>query len=60
MSDAEGVLYLKSQSGISQSKKSFAISPEDFDVTAGHDITKFLRYVNMQSIMVATLPPSNL
>lgn len=43
MSDAEGVLYLKSQSGISQSKKSFAISPEDFDVTAGHDITKFLR-----------------
>ena len=43
MTEAEGELYLKSQSGISPSKKSFAISPEDFDVTAGHDITKFLR-----------------
>jgi hypothetical protein len=43
MSDAEGELYLKSQSGISSPKKSFAIAPEDFDVSAGHDITKFLR-----------------
>eukprot|EP00980_Cylindrotheca_fusiformis_P003492 scaffold781_cov132-Cylindrotheca_fusiformis.AAC.11 len=43
MSDAEGELYLKSQSGIAASKKSFAIAPEDFDVTAGHDITRFLR-----------------
>jgi hypothetical protein len=43
MSDAEAELYLQSQSGIPSSKKSFAISPEDFDVSAGHDITRFLR-----------------
>jgi hypothetical protein len=43
MTDEEGKLYLKSQSGISPNKKSFAISPEDFDVSAGHDIVRFLR-----------------
>ena len=43
MTDEEGKLYLKSQSGISPNKKSFAISPEDFDVSAGHDIIRFLR-----------------
>lgn len=43
MSADEKKLYLKSQSGIPASKQSFAISPEEFDVTAGHDISKFLR-----------------
>lgn len=43
MTKEEGELYLKSQSGIPPPKKSFAITPEDFDVTAGHDITRFLR-----------------
>mmetsp|Transcript_36589 Transcript_36589/g.88683 ORF Transcript_36589/g.88683 Transcript_36589/m.88683 type:complete len:2159 (+) Transcript_36589:2-6478(+) len=43
MSKDEGELYLKSQSGIQPAKRSFAIKPEDFDVSAGHDITKLLR-----------------
>ena len=43
MTEAEGRLYLKSQSGIPSGKKSFAISPEEFDISAGHDIVKFLR-----------------
>lgn len=43
MTEEEGKLYLKSQGGISPDKQSFAIKPEDFDVTAGHDISKFLR-----------------
>ena len=41
MSAEEGDLYKKSQSGIS--KQSYAITPEDFDPTAGHDVSKFLR-----------------
>lgn len=43
MSKEEGELYRKSQSGINPSVQSFAIKPEDFDVTAGHDVSKFLR-----------------
>ncbi|KAL9190563.1 hypothetical protein ACHAXT_000269 [Thalassiosira profunda] len=43
MSDEEGELYKKSQSGINSVVQSFAIKPEDFDVTAGHDVSKFLR-----------------
>ena len=43
MSVDEGALYLKSQSGIDSDMRSFAIKPEDFDVTAGHDVSKFLR-----------------
>jgi hypothetical protein len=43
MNKAESALYLKSQSGIPAQKQSFSITPEDFDVSAGHDITKFLR-----------------
>ena len=43
MSSEEGELYKKSQSGINPAVQSFAIKPEDFDVTAGHDVSKFLR-----------------
>jgi len=43
MTEEEGVLYLKSQGGISSEKQCYSIKPEDFDVTAGHDISKFLR-----------------
>lgn len=43
MSEDEGELYKKSQSGINPSAQSYAIKPEDFDVTAGHDVSKFLR-----------------
>lgn len=43
MTEPEKISYLKSQSGIEQSKRSFAIKPEDFDPSAGHDISKFLR-----------------
>jgi len=43
MSVEEGKLYLKSQSGIPSDQRSFAIKPEDFDVTAGHDVSKLLR-----------------
>lgn len=43
MTTEEGELYKKSQSGINPSVQSFAITPEDFDVTAGHDVSKFLR-----------------
>lgn len=43
MSEEEGVLYKKSQSGINAKEQSFAITPENFDVTAGHDVSKFLR-----------------
>lgn len=43
MTEAEKVLYMKSQSGIPPSKQSFAITPEEFDESAGHDISKFLR-----------------
>jgi hypothetical protein len=42
MTDEEGTLYLNSQHGISPEKRSFSIKPDDFDPTAGHDITKFL------------------
>ena len=43
MSEDEGVLYKKSQSGINPSAQSYSIKVEDFDVTAGHDVSKFLR-----------------
>jgi hypothetical protein len=43
MTEDEKELYMKSQSGIPPSKQSFAITPEEFDVSAGHDISKFLR-----------------
>ena len=43
MSEAEKQAYLDSQSGISAVNKSLSIKPEDFDPTAGHDISKFLR-----------------
>jgi len=43
MTESEKVLYLKSQNGIDSSKRSFGIKPEDFDASAGHDISKFLR-----------------
>lgn len=43
MSEEEGELYKSSQSGISPDAKGFAIKAEDFDPTAGHDISKFLR-----------------
>ncbi|KAL7528098.1 hypothetical protein ACHAXR_002266 [Thalassiosira sp. AJA248-18] len=43
MSKPESELYKKSQSGINPSVQSFAIKPEDFDVSAGHDVSKFLR-----------------
>ena len=43
MSKEEGDLYKKSQSGIPSNQRSFAIQPADFNVTAGHDISKFLR-----------------
>lgn len=41
MTEGEGVLYKKSQSGMSV--PSFSTKVEDFDVAAGHDISKFLR-----------------
>jgi hypothetical protein len=41
MTEGEGVLYKKSQSGMTF--PSFSTKVEDFDVAAGHDISKFLR-----------------
>lgn len=38
MSEEEKSLYLESQSGIAHPKRSLAIKPDDFDVSAGHDI----------------------
>ena len=43
MSEEEKEAYFKSQSGIARDKKSLSIKPEDFDVSAGHDISRFLR-----------------
>ena len=43
MSKEEGELYKKSQSGISPADQSYSITPEEFDPSAGHDISKFLR-----------------
>jgi len=43
MTESEKDLYLRSQSGIPQSRQSLSISPEEFDVTSGHNINKFLR-----------------
>lgn len=43
MTEEEGKLYLSSMSGIPTKDRSFAIQPADFDVSAGHDITKLLR-----------------
>jgi len=43
MTENEKFLYLKSQSGIPPAKQSFAVKPDEFDVSAGCDISKFLR-----------------
>lgn len=43
MNDEECKLYLDSMSGIPARDRSLAIKPADFDVTSGHDISKFLR-----------------
>ena len=43
MSVEEKALYLKSQKGIPSDKQSLAIKPADFDASAGHDISVFLR-----------------
>ena len=43
MTEEEMSAYKKSQSGIAPDKQSLAIKPEDFDSSAGHDISKFLR-----------------
>jgi hypothetical protein len=43
MTTEEKELYLKSQSGIATEKRSLGIAPGDFDPSAGHDITKFLK-----------------
>lgn len=43
MNENEKEAYLKSQSGIPGSNKSLAIRPDDFDASAGHDISRFLR-----------------
>mmetsp|Transcript_11332 Transcript_11332/g.18750 ORF Transcript_11332/g.18750 Transcript_11332/m.18750 type:complete len:501 (+) Transcript_11332:3935-5437(+) len=43
MSEEEGEDYKRSQSGISPESKGFGIAPEDFDPTAGHDVSKFLK-----------------
>jgi len=42
MTDEEAILYKRSQSGIAKEKQSFAIQPEEFDVSAGHKIHTFL------------------
>jgi hypothetical protein len=42
MTEHEEKLYYESQSGIQPSKRSFAITPEEFDKSAGHDIYHFL------------------
>lgn len=42
MTEEEAVLYKSSQSGIAKEKQSFAIQPEEFDVSAGHKIHSFL------------------
>lgn len=42
MTEEESKGYLKSQNGIPPAKKSFAITPNDFDVSAGHKILPFL------------------
>jgi hypothetical protein len=43
MDAQEKALYLKSQRGLPESKQSLGIRPEDFDSSAGHDISVFLR-----------------
>ena len=43
MTTEESELYLRSMAGIPAKDRSFSIQPADFDVSAGHDITKFLR-----------------
>ena len=43
MSNEGKVLYLKSQKGIPPAKQSVSVKPEDFDASAGHDISYFLR-----------------
>jgi len=58
MMEEEGKLYMKSQKGIQQ--KSFAIRPEDFDITAGHDINKFLEQnADLQSRKLALIEICN-
>lgn len=43
MSKKDGEAYLRSQNGIPPEKQSYAIRPEDFDASSGHDISVFLR-----------------
>jgi len=43
MSEDEKTFYLQSQNGIAMGKRSLSIKPEEFDVSSGHDISKFLR-----------------
>lgn len=43
MNDEEKKAYLGSMSGIPVAERSLAMKPEEFDVDAGHDISKFLR-----------------
>jgi len=43
MNAEEKKAYLGSMSGIRVAERSLAIKPEEFDVDAGHDISKFLR-----------------
>ena len=43
LTEDEKKLYLQSQKGIISSKQSLSIKPADFDPSAGHDISVFLR-----------------
>jgi len=43
MNDEEKDAYLGSMSGIPVAERSLGMKPEEFDVDAGHDISKFLR-----------------
>lgn len=43
MTEEEKVLYSKSQKGIPSTKQGLSITVEDFDPSAGHDISPFLR-----------------
>ena len=43
MTQSEKDAFLNSQSGIPTAKRSLSIKPEDFDPSAGHDISTFLK-----------------
>ena len=43
MSKEEEKLYLASQHGIDRDERGLGVRPENFDPTAGHDISKFLK-----------------